>query len=177
MRADRKPGITDLTRLQPLAGIFASIFLLVYGATTLYLVAQIDEEISANLAGGIGASQYPWLVSVALIVGAVLLLFASICDMWRRKVEVANAAARFPFKIILFLFGAFVFYFTTFLVFGYALSTFFFGMLVLLIAGQRNVGGIFLFSGCLTLAIYWLIRLLFNIHLPLGRLFEPFFGY
>ena len=177
MRADRKTGVTDLTRLQPLAGIFASIFLLVYGATTLYLVAQIDEEISANLAGGIGASQYPWLVSVALVAGAGMLLFVSIRDLRRAKGEVANAAARFPFRTILFLFGAFVLYFTTFLVLGYALSTFLFGVLVLYIAGQRNVGGILLFSGCLTLAIYWLIRLLFNIHLPLGRLFEPFLGY
>ena len=92
VRADRKTGVTDLTRLQPLAGIFASIFLLVYGATTLYLVAQIDEEISANLAGGIGASQYPWLVSVALVAGAGMLLFVSIRDLRRAKGEVANAA-------------------------------------------------------------------------------------
>lgn len=142
----------------------------------LSIYAMEDNPI-ASLSGGIDAKQYPtWLGVGLMLLSALMVGRAVLRRVGAGSFGFDEMRGMLPWGRIAAVIAGLFLYVLAFRWLGYILATTLYGAVLMRAAGARRWVPTVIFPGALALALYWLVRLVFDIHLPLGRLWAAVLG-
>jgi putative tricarboxylic transport membrane protein len=142
------------------------IFAIAFFVLTYHFSGYELEEIPKD----VGAHFLPRLLLAALALQAVFLIFFSLRDHLKTKVDATKPKALFQVGPFIML-GAFLVYVYLATLFGYVISTMAFMVLGFYLLGVRSLWPLILIPPAITLASYYLFGTLLNVFLPSGSLF------
>ncbi|MBB4120645.1 tripartite tricarboxylate transporter TctB family protein [Martelella radicis] len=167
------PSADMPTRSQDLAAVVVAIGAFALGLWIVLDIAAMEDNPIASLSGGIDAKQYPKWLGAALMVLAATVIVKPAVRLFTLHGRPDDAL---PWKHIFSVIAALFLYVLTFRQLGYIVSTTLFGATLMAAVGMRRPVAMIAFPLALTLALYWIVRLIFDIHLPFGRLWSGLFG-
>lgn len=167
------PQRETATRSQDLAAVVVGAGSFILGLWMVLDIAAMEDNPIASLSGGIDAKQYPTWLGVGLMVLAV----AVIVRPATRLISIHDRPNEaLPWRRIIGVVAALFLYLLAFPRFGYIASTTLFGAALMIAGGARRPLSIIGFPVAFSLALYWLVRIVFDIHLPFGRFLTALTG-
>lgn len=162
---EKESALTQAQR-DLMMGVLLLIFAIAFFVLTYHFSGYELEEIPKD----VGAHFFPRLLLAALALQAVFLIFFSLRDHLKTKVDATKPKALFQVGPFIML-GAFLVYVYLATVFGYVISTMAFMVLGFYLLGVRSLWPLILIPPAITLASYYLFGTLLNVFLPSGSLF------
>ncbi|MFC6487079.1 tripartite tricarboxylate transporter TctB family protein [Nitratireductor sp. GCM10026969] len=161
------------TRSQDLAAVVVGAGAFLLGLWMVLDIAAMEDNPIASLSGGIDAKQYPTWLGVALMG---LALAVVVRPGYRLVTTHGRPDEALPWARIFSVIVALFLCVLAFRQLGYIASTTLFGAALMTAGGARRPLPIAGFPLALTLVLYWIVRLVFDIHLPFGRLWSGLIG-
>jgi hypothetical protein len=162
---EKESALTQAQR-DLMMGVLLLIFAIAFFVLTYHFSGYELEEIPKD----VGVHFLPRLLLAALALQAVFLIFFSLRDHLKTKVDATKPKALFQVGPFIML-GAFLVYVYLATVFGYVISTMAFMVLGFYLLGVRSLWPLILIPPAITLASYYLFGTLLNVFLPSGSLF------
>lgn len=161
------------TRSQDLAAVFVGLGAFLLGLWIVLDIAAMESNPIASLSGGIDAKQYPTWLGGALMALAVAVV---VRPGFRLATSPSRPADTLPWKRIISVIAALFLYVLAFRHLGYIASTTLFGIALMIASGARKPLLAIGFSLASALVLYWIVRLVFDIHLPFGLFWYSLLG-